>query len=74
MTDHLAHLQRPEVLAAERDWADHQEGCVVCEAVTDHSRQACPEGVRLHDAAVRAAQTAYRALHPEAFVSEASDG
>jgi hypothetical protein len=74
MTDHLAHLQRPEVVTAEKAWADHFEGCVVCQAATERTRQACPEGTALHEAAVRAAQDAYRAARPEAFAPESHGG
>jgi hypothetical protein len=73
MTDHLAHLQHPTVRAAEaaldRHLAEYPEDRDV-----PHQRNLSPEGKRLHDAVVLAAQAAYRAEHPEAFVSEPSDG
>jgi len=56
--DHLAHLRHPTVLATEKAWADHAEGCVVCAAATERTRRACPKGATLHEAAVRAAQDA----------------
>lgn len=73
MTDHLAHLQHPAVLAAQEaldsHLAEHPEDRDV-----PHQRDLSPEGRQLHDAVVLAAQDAYRAAHPEAFEPEPHDG
>lgn len=71
--DHCAHLQNPGVLAAQEALDEHLVEHEPCRAVA-HQRDLCPEGGRLHDAVVAAAQAAYRGVHPEAFAPEPHDG
>lgn len=71
--DHFVHLQDPSVRAAQEALDEHLVEHEPCRAVA-HQRGLCPEGRRLHDAVVTAAQVAYRRAHPEAFAPEPHDG
>lgn len=78
MTDHLAHL-RPADIAAQEAWQTHVHGsadqpaCPQCSVAPGPPPPGCPperralyacdEGVRLLEAAVRAAQAAHREVH-----------
>ncbi len=73
MTDHLAHLQHPAVAAAMSAWETHVAGCAQCQAAPgpppldcppeQRELYACPEGVALHEASVRAAHEALAGGH-----------
>lgn len=70
MNDRLdAHMEAPAVVAAQAELNRHLVEHDECRNIA-HQRDLCPEGRRLHDAVVIAAQDAYRAAHPEAFAPE----
>lgn len=84
MTDHLAHLQHPTVLAASAAWQAHFDSCEQCQAAPgppppdcppeQRDLYACEVGMQLHDKTVLAAQDAYQAANPRAFAPEPDDG
>jgi hypothetical protein len=66
-------MSDPAVVAAHAALDRHVATHDYCRAAT-HQRGLCPEGRRLHDAVVVAAQAAYKSAHPEAFEPEPHDG